>query len=86
MDGPSLDEELAFYRENLGQWLQESLGKFALIKGQELAGMFDTRKDALVEGIDRWGREPFLVKEVEAHERTLIAPALILGLMPRRDG
>ena len=46
-------------------------GKFAVIKGDEIRGDFDTFDDALSFGYDRHGLVPFLVKKIE-RTRTIL--------------
>ena len=44
------------------------LGRIVLIHGDELIGVFDTDAEAVREGTRRFGREPFLVRQVRAEE------------------
>jgi hypothetical protein len=44
-------------------------GKYALIRGEELLGVFGTYEDALTDGYKTLGLDPFLVKKIEAVER-----------------
>lgn len=77
----ALEEEQAFYEANLGRLLAEHKEKFALIKGSALIGTFDTAETAYVEGLQRFGNTPFLVKQILPEESVAHLPALSLGLL-----
>jgi hypothetical protein len=76
-----LETERQFYSENLANWLSQFPGKFALVKGQELIGTFDTNEQALSEGARRFGLEPFLVRRVQERQDDVNVPALTLGIL-----
>ena len=63
-----LAKELATYERLKPELLKDS-GKFAVIHGDELAGVFDTYSDALQTGYEKFGLSPFLVKQIQQHER-----------------
>ena len=63
-----LDQEIETYRQNLPSLLLEE-GKFVLIHGGELVGIFDTYQDALTAGYEKFGVRPFLVKQIKAIEQ-----------------
>jgi hypothetical protein len=58
-----LEQELATYARKLPELTAQS-GKFVLIKGDTVEGVFDTYADALKIGYDRFKLEPFLVKQI----------------------
>jgi len=63
----ALEIELATYHSNLPSLLQHE-GKFVVIGGEQVAGFWDTYEDALQAGYDRFGLDPFMVKQVLAVE------------------
>lgn len=65
---PALQQELETYNKALPELLQ-SAGKFALVKGDEVAGVYDSYSDALKIGYERFGLVPFLVKRVAPTEQ-----------------
>jgi hypothetical protein len=70
----SLNQELQVYRLHLIDMLgvnDVNDGKFVLIKGEHILGMFDTFEAALDTGYDRCGLTPFLVKKIERNESIL---------------
>jgi hypothetical protein len=64
----ALDRELATYQRLLHSELAAEDGRFALIAGDDLLGVFDSYNDALTAGYQRRGLEPFLVKKVAVVE------------------
>jgi len=65
----SLQKELATYEREKSRLVSESEGKFALVHGDHVAGVWDTYEDALKAGYGQFGLEPFLVKQIQAIER-----------------
>lgn len=76
-----LDKELAFFNENKGEWVKIYPDKYALVKGRELIGAFDTAEAALAEGAKRFGSTAFLVRRVNQTEENVFIPTLSLGLL-----
>lgn len=70
-----LKVEWAFYLRAVGRLLAEGHeGKFVLIKGEEIIGLFDTGIAASTEGHRRYLRGPFLVHQVREWERLVRIP------------
>jgi len=59
-----LSEELQYFSSIKDELLGNGPGKYALIKGQELKGLFETETDAVHQGFNFFGNVPFLVKRV----------------------
>jgi hypothetical protein len=76
-----LDKEREYFEAHRKEWLKEHAGKFALIKGEQLLGVFDSAEAALEAGAERLGHEPFLIKPILASDPVEHAPALVYGLM-----
>ncbi len=54
-----------YYRE-LPQLIEDGQdGRYAIIKGAEFGGTWDTYRDALQYGYDRFGTGPFLAQQVD---------------------
>ena len=79
-----LDIELATFEKMKGDLLSNHPGKFALIKGEDFIGAFDTADNAFTEGVTRFGRDSFLVKRITAQEEVYRNQAFSLGLMNAR--
>jgi hypothetical protein len=73
----NLDEEIHYYTRHLGEWAEHE-GRHVLIHGQEPCGFFASREEALREGLRRFGRVPFLVKQVIRDERPRPLGTMIL--------
>jgi hypothetical protein len=54
-------ETFELHREEL---VGRSEGKFALIHGDQVLGVFDSQQDAITQGYERLGNVPFLVKQI----------------------
>lgn len=65
-----LESEIDTYNAHLPT-LIKSHGKFALVKGAEIVGVFDTYADAMRLGYEKFGIEPFLVKRIMPPEQVL---------------
>jgi hypothetical protein len=63
----ALEREIKTYKEKLPE-LQASEGKFVLISGDSVSGVFDSYQDALAAGYERFGMNPFLVKQISTVE------------------
>jgi len=57
------------------------LGQFALIRGDELIGVFANDAEAVTEGVRRFGLESFLVRQVRTEEPVVSIPSLSLGIL-----
>ena len=80
MEPKLLGSELAYFNEHRQEFLEKAFGKFVLIKGQKDYGFYDDDLKAYKAGVDLFGLEPFLIKEVLAEDRTYEIPAHYLGL------
>jgi hypothetical protein len=65
---PPLQKEMETYTSKLPE-LVSNIGKFALIKGDSMEGIYDTYGDALKIGYDRFKLEPFMVKQIMPAEQ-----------------
>jgi hypothetical protein len=63
-----LQIEIETYNAKLSELLG-SVGKFVLIKGTQVEGIYDTYADALKIGYERFKLEPFLVKQIAPGEQ-----------------
>jgi len=80
-DQKPLVEEYEFYRNNRNELISKHNGKFALIKGRELVGVFDTDQDAYKAGLLRFGNVPFMIVRVQEGDEKNWIPILQLGLL-----
>ncbi|MBI3981711.1 MAG: hypothetical protein HY337_02285 [Gemmatimonadetes bacterium] len=61
---PVLEQELRTYEAHREKLVGTATGKFVLIRGSEVVGLFDAQLDAIRQGYERFGNVPFLVKQV----------------------
>jgi len=64
MSTERLARELATYERRKDELLAAHEGKFVLIHGDDVAGIWDTYKDALEAGYGQFGLDTFLVKQI----------------------
>ncbi len=63
----SLEKELKTYKDKLAE-LDQHVGQYVVIQGDEVLGIFDTYHDAIRHGYRELGVTPFLVKMIEGVE------------------
>jgi hypothetical protein len=63
--------ELQTYEQQRETLLGTSEGKFVLIHGTQVVGIFDSKMDAIAAGYQQFGNVPFLVKEILRGEAPL---------------
>jgi len=75
--------ELEYFHAHRGELVASYRGKFALIKGGELIGAFDTDENAYRAGVARFGNTPLLIRRITAEDEDQPArfPALTVGLI-----
>ena len=59
-----LEKEFQTFTENQLKLAQDHLGKFVLIKGSDIIDVFEDQIEAIEKGIEKFGKEPFLVNEI----------------------
>ena len=64
-----LKTEIETYSREKDRLVAEKAGKYALVHGDGVVGVWDTYEDALKEGYEKFGLEPFLVKQIRGIEQ-----------------
>jgi len=77
----ALETEIQFFEENRAHYVAEHSAKYALIKGRECHGFYDTPDTAYERGIELFRTEPFLIKQVLPVDVLDQIPALTYGLL-----
>ncbi len=72
----ALEKEIETYKLKLPR-LQADEGKFVLIHGEDVVGVFGTYEDALKDGYQKFGLNPFLVKQIQVAERVQFVTRLL---------
>ena len=64
----ALDQELTVYQRNLADWSAHA-GQYVLIRGEEVCGFYSSYEDALKAGYEKFGLEPFFIKQISVVEQ-----------------
>ena len=83
--GP-LAEELKTYQAQKADLLRRSHGKFVLIKGDQIIGLYDRETDAFSEGYQRFRLTGFLVKQVLEQEKVYTIGGSSFQFLEMEDG
>jgi hypothetical protein len=79
-----LAAEQAFHQESREALLRDHPGKWALIVGPKLLGVYDSPDAAYGEGLKVVGNVPMLVVQILPEQPTVRFPSLQLGLVSAR--
>lgn len=79
-----LQQEIAAYESRRAELLRHHAGKFVLIKGDELVGAYDTQEAAYGAGVERFGNQPMLIRQVLPEDQVEFLPALMHGVLVAR--
>jgi hypothetical protein len=60
-----LAQELDTFEAHRAELVGQAAGKYALVHGDAVAGVFDTEDDAIRQGYSQFGNVPFLVKQIQ---------------------
>jgi len=71
-----LKTEIQAYEKRLPELQKTYPDKFVIFKGEELVGAWDTLNAAAAEAVARFGRGPYLIRQVGARPLTLPASVL----------
>jgi hypothetical protein len=80
----ALETELETFNRMKEDLLKNHAGKFSLIYKDDFIGAFDTAENAYDAGVEKFGREPFLVKRISSEPEVYRNQAFVLGLMNAR--
>ena len=75
-----LQPELRYFERHRLELLARAPGKYALIKGETLVGVFDSEIEAVGAGYRRFGNDAFLVKHIVEAELPLTFATFNLGI------
>ncbi len=80
----TLESERKYYESIRADLLKHHRGKFALIVGSELLGVFDSPNEAYKAGTEKRGNVPMLIAPIGDGEITENLPAMTLGILRAR--
>ena len=75
-EAPTLTREIAAYEGMRSELETDHLGKWVVVHGGELVGLYDTFDDAAAQAIEQFGSGPYLIREIGAPPITLPASVL----------
>jgi hypothetical protein len=70
----ALEQEIQVFRSHLHDLLgagNVNEGRYAIVKGDVIAGPFEDYEAALAAAYERFGLGPFLVKKIETHDTVM---------------
>ena len=70
----AIDREWETFLANLPALLEKEAGRYVLIHGDQVVGVWDTKAEALEEGYRRFLLESFLVQRIVADEKPIFVP------------
>ena len=70
----ALEQEMETFRKHLPALLATDENRFVLIHGDQVAGTWPTKAEAVEEGYLRFEMKPFLVRRIVAHEKPTYVP------------
>src|SRR5262245_47980166 len=81
---PSLEPlatELATYFRHLPELLSDpsEVGRYVVVRGDQVCGTWDTYRDALQYGYERFGTDAFLAQKIDARDLAALAPYFTPG-------
>jgi len=78
-----LQSEIDFFNQRRSALLAEHRGKYAVVKNQEVHGIFDSEENAYAAGLEKLGIVPFLIAFIGDQDEPPVIdnPALRLGLL-----
>lgn len=71
MAASRLQAELDYFEERREELCRDHLGKFAVVKGRAVHGLYETDMEAFEAGVQMFGPEPFMIKEVETEAQEM---------------
>jgi len=77
-----LEKEIETYEKNKDRLLAESPGKYVLIQEGKIEGIFESQKDAMNTGFEKFGNVPFLVKKIELVEQKQNFTSNLISITP----
>lgn len=77
----ALERERAWYEAHKAELLAKHRGKWIVVHGDTLVGVYDDSTEAYNRGVEETSCEEILVRRVVERDEPFSAPALTLGLL-----
>ena len=72
----TLEREIAAYKSMLAILEKEHSGKWVVFHNEKLAGSYETSDDADNDAMERFGRGPYLIRQVGAPRNPIMIPSV----------
>lgn len=66
-----LEKETKIFENKLSELIKTDMGKFVLIKDEQVVGTFEAMFDALKSGYEKFKDQPFFVRQILATQQPL---------------
>ncbi len=76
-----LEKEMKWFEKNRKCLAEEHSGKYAVVSGEKLVGVFDDFSVAFRSGSEEVGSPDILVKMISTSDQLFYAPAYVLGIL-----
>jgi hypothetical protein len=76
-----LHKELAYFEKHKQEYLKLYKGQFVLIKGEQFVQAFTTDQEAYRIGLEKFGNQAFLIRQVLEDDMKVSYPALTVGVI-----
>ena len=70
-----LSVELDYFEQHRKEWFEYHAGKIALVYKTTVHDFYDSYKNALIAGYEKYGNIPFLLKEVQLVDEVFFLPS-----------
>jgi hypothetical protein len=67
-----LDDEIETYERHKPELLAKAQGKYVLIKGENIIGIYDTDNEAINQGYRQLGHVPFLARRIQEEPEIVV--------------
>lgn len=75
----TLQKEIQFFQKNKPEYLKLYKDQYVLIKDDKFTGAYTTDAQAYKSGLEQFGNQPFLIKQVLEDDAQFSYPALTVG-------
>ena len=73
---PDLDKDITAYEARREELETQHMGKWVIFFAAEMVGLYDSFESAAEEAVRKFGRGPYLIRQIGAHPITLPASVM----------
>lgn len=74
-----LSTEIETYQAHKSKLLENNFGRYVLIKGESIVGIFDTEGEAIQQGYNEFGEVAYLVKKIARSDQKMYFTSWQIG-------